>query len=381
MIRVLHSVPVWLPQTEYWLYEQIRSLPKNVASLVLCESLVNAEQFPGPEVRLLQDGKSPGAILDAALRRLRLRHHFGFMVATARDFGANVLHSHFGHIGWRDVGAARRARLKHVVTFYGFDVGYLPRLEPRWRNRYQILFDRVDLILCEGPRMAEAVAGLGCPSKKIRVHHLGVRVSGMTFRPRVWQPGEVLRVLIAASFREKKGIPYGLRALGRLQRENPIEITIIGDATSDAPSQRERQKILAALEEEGLLSRTRLLGYQSHQVLLNEAYSHHVFLSPSLTAADGDSEGGAPITIIEMAATGMPVVATTHCDIPNVLSDGLSGLLARERDIEGLVQRLEWLVRHPDQWREIAAAARAHIERHFDVLTQSARLAAIYEQI
>ncbi len=51
---------------------------------------------------------------------------------------------------------------------------------------------------------------------------------------------------------------------------------------------------------------------------------HHLFLSPSVTAPDGDSEGGAPVSIIEAAATGMPVVSTTHCDIPQAVDDGVT---------------------------------------------------------
>jgi len=42
-----------------------------------------------------------------------------------------------------------------------------------------------------------------------------------------WQQGEPLRVLIAASFREKKGIPYALEALGMLQKDVSLEIAII----------------------------------------------------------------------------------------------------------------------------------------------------------
>lgn len=56
--------------------------------------------------------------------------------------------------------------------------------------------------------------------------------------------------------------------------------------------------------------------------LLDEIARHHVFLSPSVTAPDGDSEGGAPVTIIEAAASGMPVVNSTHCATPEAVYDG-----------------------------------------------------------
>jgi len=75
-----------------------------------------------------------------------------------------------------------------------------------------------------------------------------------------------------------------------------------------------------------------MLGFQPHAILFEEAYKNHIFLSPSVTALDGDTEGGAPVTIIEMAATGMPIISTKHCDIPEVIKDGVTGFLANERD-------------------------------------------------
>ena len=65
--------------------------------------------------------------------------------------------------------------IKHLVTFYGFDVNYLPQMDPSWSQRYQELFAQCDRVLCEGPHMAGCLVGLGCPESKVRVQHLGVR--------------------------------------------------------------------------------------------------------------------------------------------------------------------------------------------------------------
>src|SRR6185295_16728292 len=101
--------------------------------------------------------------------------------------------------------------------------------------------------------MAGCVVGIGCPEEKVRVQHLGVRLDKLPFQPRQWRPGEKLRVLIAATFTEKKGIPYALEALGRLQHEVDLEITIIGDAREEvAESRAQKGKILAMIEAKGL---------------------------------------------------------------------------------------------------------------------------------
>jgi len=207
---------------------------------------------------------------------------------------------------------------------------------------------------------------------------LGVDTSALAFQPRQWRAGEPLRVLMAASFREKKGLPYGIRAVARLAERVPVELTIIGDAGSYPKSVAEKQRIEATLAETGLAECTRLMGYQPHARLLAESYEHHVFLSPSVTASDGDTEGGAPITLIEMAATGIPIVSSRHADIPGVIQDGVGGLLADEGDIDGLVRCLEWLVDQPELWEGLTEAARRHVEESFDATSQGRALAEIY---
>lgn len=378
---VLHGFPSWLPLTQTWMYNLVRFLPPDIEAHIVCETTENLETFRLPNIHRFSEEPRWRYYRDCLLRLSGIRRHLGFLVDQARRVRANLLHSHFGNVGWENLDAPRRARIKHVVSFYGFDASYLPSRNPAWRKRYLELFGTIDLALCEGPHMAECVKTLGCPPDKVRVHHLGVPLAEIGFHPRTWHPFETLRILIAASFQEKKGIPVALEALGRIRKETPVEITIIGDANEETRSKVEKQRILAAIERNGLAPHTRLLGYQSHAVLLEHAYAHHLFLSPSITASDGDTEGGVPVTLIEMCATGMPVVSTRHCDIPEVVKDGVTGLLAGEGDIEGLVDRLRWLLANHDRWLPMVEAGRMHLESEYDARTQGERLGRIYHRV
>ena len=274
--------------------------------------------------------------------------------------------------------AIRKMGLAHIVTFYGVDMSALLKSDARWIDRYHRLFDQVNGVLCEGPHMAKCLGEMGCPSEKLTVHHLGIDPADYPFMPRVWRQGETFRVLIASSFREKKGIPCALRAVAQLRKSLPVEITIIGDAGQNAKSRREKIKILEVVDELGLSDAVRFLGYQPHEVLIAEAYRHHVFLSASRTASDGDSEGGAPVALLEMSATGMPVVSTRHADIPNLIEDGVTGLLADENDPLGLAESLFSLVESPESWLAMTRAARARIEAYFNAPRQGAVLESIY---
>ena len=380
-IRVVHSVNRWLEQTETWLYNQVRFLPPDVEPHIVTDDVTNLDQFPVPNVHAAASLPWPRRFWGRALRRLRVRRHMGHLVPTVDALGASVVHSHFGSLGWENAGALRQSRARHVVTFYGMDVQYLPHSRPHWRDRYRELFETVDRVLCEGPYMAACIVALGCPTEKVRVHHLGVPVDEIPYSPRRWRRGKPLRVLIAASFREKKGIPYAVEALGILARDIPLEVTIIGDANRQPGSQKEKWRILDTLDRSGLRSRTRLLGYQPYCRLMDEALAHHVFLSPSVTASDGDTEGGAPVSLLEMIASGMPIVSTRHCDIPSVVLDGQTGFLAGERDVEGLAEHLHHLVREADSWEGFLRAGRERVESEFDARTQGQRLAAMYRDV
>jgi colanic acid/amylovoran biosynthesis glycosyltransferase len=229
--------------------------------------------------------------------------------------------------------------------------------------------------------MAKCIINLGCSPDKVKVQHLGINLQHIKFKPRYWQPGEPLKVLIAASFREKKGIPYAIEALMLLTKEVSVELTIIGDAGPSPKEQREKQNILGTIVRANFFNNVRLLGYQSHETLFHEAYQHHIFISPSVTASDGDTEGGAPVTLIEMAASGMPIVSTRHCDIPEIIQHGMTGLLADERDVKGLADQLNWLIEHTDKWNEMLVNARQHVESEYDLHKQGTKLRDWYKTI
>ena len=381
MTVVVQSFHTWLPATQTWAHNQIRALPAEIVSHVVCRRTANLDRFPIRKLHSSAPATLAGRLAGSAMRRFGLRPHERFLGRRVGRLGARVVHSHFGDVGWADHRPVRRSGARHVVTFYGVDVSQLPRTDPRWRVRYPELFAEVALVLCEGPHMLASVRELGCPVEKSRVLHLGVHTDAIEYRPRRWDPGRPLRVLMAASFTEKKGIPLALEALGRLRRELPVEITIIGDARSERRFQQEKARIVETIDRHGLGDVTRRLGYQPYPVIFEEAYRHDLFLSPSVTAADGDTEGGAPVTLIEMAASGMPVVSTRHCDIPEVIEDGVTGALAEERDVGGLLGRIRWLLDRRDDWETMLDAGRRRVVAEFDVARQAARLAGFYQEL
>lgn len=376
-LHVAHRVAAWLPLTETWINSQIANLPPEIISWIFCEKTLNSRHFP--TVPTFDLSKHPA---DRLIRKLGRAAGFrsGFISErrALRSSGIQLLHSHFGNVGWSSIPLQKSLDCPHVVTFYGFDVNQLPSRNARWRHRYLELFASVDAALCEGPHMAECLRMLGAPAEKVRVHRLGIGLDRIPFRPRAWLQRSELRVLMAASFREKKGLTYGIEALKQVALEQNVHLTLIGDASSDAISQAEKRRIDACLGSLPRRMTVTRLGYVGHQRLHEEAAKCDIFLSPSVTARDGDTEGGAPVALIEMAASGMPIVSTRHCDIPGTVIDGETSLLAPERDVQALVEGIEWWTRAPDQWLYRLNRQYEHVCAHFDAKRQGMALADIY---
>ncbi|MEF8795090.1 MAG: glycosyltransferase [Salinivenus sp.] len=390
-LHVAHYTRQWLPQTQTWLYNQVRFLSDSVEPHVICEQTDNLDQFEVENLHSFADAAPWRHQWNVGLRFLGVRPYYPYTIEQVRACGADLFHTHFGDYSWQNLEVSRQTGVPQVATFYGNDVTSYPQQDQRWKDRYQALFEQVKGILCEGPHMAQSVVDLGCPADKVYVHHLGVPVDDIPFRPRTFESGPPLRVLIAASFREKKGIPYGLEALGRLRDEIPLEITIIGGVATVpliggvsknvSGSEAERERIHDTIAEWDLEDAVRLMGYQPHEMLMQEAYDHHIFLQPSVTARNGDGEGGAPVTLIEMAASGMPIISTQHCDIPSIVKHGETGLLAPERDPDALVDHLRRLIETPEEWPSMARASREHVEAEYNAPIQGERLAERYREI
>ncbi|HEX6179087.1 MAG TPA: glycosyltransferase [Thermoanaerobaculia bacterium] len=88
-------------------------------------------------------------------------------------------------------------------------------------------------------------------------------------------------------------------------------------------------------------SRVHFAGFVTHDEFLGLLPEHHLFIQPSITASDGDSEGGHPVALTQAAASGMPIIATRHDDIPEIVADRVNGWLVSERNVDEIVIALK----------------------------------------
>jgi colanic acid/amylovoran biosynthesis glycosyltransferase len=296
-----------------------------------------------------------------------------FLVKDMPDY--DIVHCHFGPNGilgvlLKDIGVIKG---KVLTTIHG---GYdMPMyIIQKGDDAYDDLFETSDLLLPISNRWKDELIRLGCEEQKIAVHRMGIDTSRFPFSPRQLRDGDQVQLLTVGRLVEKKGIEYGIRAVAKVLQQYPqIEYKIAGDGPL-------KSDISRMINDLNLTDSVKLLGWQRQQEIVELMKEAHILLAPSVCSKDGDWEG-IPVVLMEALAQGLPVLSTQHSGIPELVQDGKSGFLVPERDVDVLVEKLEYLVEHPEIWPEMGRAGRDYVERHYDVNKLNDQLVQLYRRL
>ncbi|HJZ49131.1 MAG TPA: glycosyltransferase [Roseiflexaceae bacterium] len=201
---------------------------------------------------------------------------------------------------------------------------------------------------------------------KVFVIHCGVDTS--LFRPRQKAPGGPFRIVCVGSLEEKKGQTHLVEACRLLKQRNLDFIChLIGDGQTRADLERQ-------IEQAGLTGLVRLEGGQPRAEVLRMLEQADVVALPSIQTKSGKMEG-IPVALMEPLACEVPVISTRISGIPELVEDGVTGLLVPPSDPVALADALERLADDPELGRRLGGAGRAKVLSEFDLAANTTQLA------
>ena len=333
--------------------------------------LEGTEELATAVIRPREDGKFPtltpaalamrqpsrlpliGALaLAGVLSPKRYKFFRMFMEQDAFD----IVHAQFATTGrwalpYMHFGALRTKAF--VVHLRGHDVTSF--VEARSPDIYTKLFRKADLFIANSQYFRDRAIALGCSGEKIVV--IGSPIDTDRFAPppsRKPLDGRDVRLVAVGRLVEKKGFADAIEAMALLVAEGRhVKLDIHGEGPS-------RPDLENRIARHGLGSRVRLHGAASWAQVRSALHCADIALAPSVTATSGDADG--PVnTAKEAMATGLPIIATRHGGIPELVIPGVNGDLVPEGEPVSLAASIARMIDNPLSWEALGRAGRAKV--------------------
>jgi glycosyltransferase involved in cell wall biosynthesis len=180
--------------------------------------------------------------------------------------------------------------------------------------------------------------------------------------------GEV-NITTVARLYVTKGLTYLLEAIAQIKKTHPsAHFKIFGDGIL-------RQDLLAYAEQLELDGDQIFAGIFNHKDLGQIMANTDIFAMSSILE-------GQPLAVVEAMSYGCPIVTTDVGGIPELIKDGINGLLCKPRDSAGLARNISCLIDHPELRERLGQAARKSYEQGpYQPASVSGYFVTIYEKV
>jgi glycosyltransferase involved in cell wall biosynthesis len=360
-----------LPASETFIVNQSEAMERFTPYYVGSRR-VRGLPLPEPRTMVANGSGLPGRIRQAA--RLALTGTTGTARLAKRlaRLEPAFIQAHYGPGGANAMPLRRALEVPLFVYFHGIDATMTEAFARRrlyyrlyWRRRDQ-LRDEADLLITTSQFIRSRLLDQGFPAEKTVVHYIGVPPK----TPAAGPPEERgPLVLFVARLVEKKGGRHLIDAMALVERKVPeAELVIVGDGPL-------RSRLEAQAKAQ--LKRCRFTGWQTPEEVAGWMQRARVFCVPSVTARSGDAEG-LGMVFLEAQSHRVPVVSFVHGGIPEAVAHGETGLLAPEGDVPALADHLLALLTDDALWRRFSVQGPPHVDRRFNLRTQTRKLEQIY---
>ena len=286
-----------------------------------------------------------------------------------RGEGVSVVHTHSSVDGWLGGLAARAARVPVVRTRHVS----IP-VRRGFNPVYTWLADRV---ITSGEAIRRIILGAGVPAGRVVAIPAGVDLETLPFRTAPLRTGvpaafRSLRLSspvigCVAMFRGSKGHAHLLEAFAAVRAVHPTAtLLLVGDGIR-------RGWVEGLAREAGLAERVVFTGFSDDVPALLAMMDCFVLASTRTE--------GVPQSLLQAFAAGVPVVASDIGGVPEVVSDGVTGLLAESGSAAALAAGIARVLSDAPAAVRRAEAARALVEERFSHAASISRLLQLYGEL
>jgi colanic acid/amylovoran biosynthesis glycosyltransferase len=293
-----------------------------------------------------------------------------------KEVDANLIHAHFAEGGPAALFLSKRFNLPLILHLWGgAELMTDASLRSKWYQwpflaHRRSLWKRASAFLCASDYVRRAALKAGFPSDKLHVHYPGLDCKAFTPELPLTEKDREL-VLFVGRLVAYKGCDYLLRAMQIVQRERPgAHLIVIGDGTSRG----ELEQLAGSLK-----IKCEFLGEMKSPEIRRWLEKARVFCGPSVAMPDGLSEAFG-VVFLEAQSMGVPVVSFRHGGIPETMREGVTGLLADERDVNGLATHLLRYLNDDSFWSDSRRQGMQWVRANFDNAVQVRKLEDIYRR-
>ena len=284
----------------------------------------------------------------------------------------SVLLANYGQEGVKFLSICKNLGIPLITHFHGFDAHTTNTLK-MYGHKYQDLGRNGNRVIAVSQTMKRQLSNIGIPEEAIFLIRYGVDTD--RFHPIASFPIQPV-FLSVGRFVDKKAPYLTLLAFQKVAEVIPgARLVFIGSGDLMEVT----RNLCFALN---LQNRVDFLGSLRPEEVATQMRAASAFVQHSVTpkhgAFAGDKEG-TPVAVLEAMMIGLPIVASKHSGIGEVIIHNETGLLFEEHDVGAMTRAMLHVARNPELAHRLGKAARKEATTHYASTTHSTMLRACVE--
>lgn len=286
------------------------------------------------------------------------------IVKAGYDF--DIIHAHHAFPdGYAGLLLIEEYKKPLIVTIHGMDLQNTIHHNRSCFNAVKRVLEGANQVITVSTKLQRLADMIGI-SANIVVLSNGIPDS-IVYKPNTCNTDKDLVMVSVSNLITTKGLDYNLKAVAALQIKYPsLQYHIVGSGP-------EEQNLINLAEELEISDSVSFLGAVSHEDVFKKMAKCQIFSLPSWSEGFG-------VVYIEAMSQGKPVIGCQGEGIEDVIQHGINGMLVSPKDVDSLVEAIDFLISYPDEANQMGQRARETVMNDYTWGKIVQKLIKIYEQ-